>query len=170
MRSGDGDFDIPAVQLEKERKEGQARFFLLSSNRRQVIVHSGHNMNLEAPEEVTSAIHEVVNAVRDHRRLTGTLRTSMACRSRAMGARSSEAEATEADGRSEEAVPGTQRGGPGGVSAGAGPARFIPPGRSAASACPGVRRAHRVAARAGYATDDVHDMLERSFNEPEKKE
>jgi hypothetical protein len=65
----DGDSDIPAAQLEKERKEGQAKLVLLSSNSKQVIVHSGHNMNLEAPEDVTNAIREVVNAVRHHRRL-----------------------------------------------------------------------------------------------------
>ncbi|MBV8865648.1 MAG: hypothetical protein JO210_09675, partial [Acidobacteriaceae bacterium] len=60
----DGDSDIPAAQLEKERKEGQAKLVLLSSNGKQVIVHSGHNMNLEAPEDVSNAIREVVSAVR----------------------------------------------------------------------------------------------------------
>lgn len=60
----DGDSDIPAAQLEKERKEGQAKLLLLSSNSKQVIIHSGHNMNLEAPEEVSNAIREVVSAVR----------------------------------------------------------------------------------------------------------
>lgn len=65
----DGGSDIPAAQLEKERKEGQAKLVLLSSNSNQVLVHSGHNMNLEAPEDVSNAIREVVNAVRHHRRL-----------------------------------------------------------------------------------------------------
>jgi len=65
----DGDSDIPAAQLEKERKEGQAKLVLLSSDGEQVIVHSGHNMNLEAPAEVRGAIHEVVDAVRLHHRL-----------------------------------------------------------------------------------------------------
>jgi pimeloyl-ACP methyl ester carboxylesterase len=60
----DGDSDIPAAQLEKERKEGQAKLVLLSSHSKQVIVHSGHNMNLEAPEDVSNAIRDVVNAVR----------------------------------------------------------------------------------------------------------
>ena len=60
----DGDSDISAAQLEKERKEGQAKLIRLSSNSKQVIVHSGHNMNLEAPEDVSNAIREVVNAVR----------------------------------------------------------------------------------------------------------
>jgi hypothetical protein len=60
----DGDSDIPAAQLEKERKEGQAKLVLLSSNAKQVMVHTGHNINLEAPEDVSRAIREVVNAVR----------------------------------------------------------------------------------------------------------
>ncbi|MGD0620088.1 MAG: alpha/beta hydrolase [Bryobacteraceae bacterium] len=62
----DGDSDFPAAQLEKERQEGQAKLALLSTNSKQVIVHSGHNMNLEAPENVASAIREVVEAVRHH--------------------------------------------------------------------------------------------------------
>ncbi len=60
----DGDSDVSAAQLEQERKEGQAKLVRLSSNGKQVIVHSGHNMNLEAPEDVSNAIREVVNAVR----------------------------------------------------------------------------------------------------------
>ncbi|HXN46213.1 MAG TPA: alpha/beta hydrolase [Bryobacteraceae bacterium] len=71
----DGDFDFPAAQLEKERREGQAKLVLLSSNGKQVIVHSGHNMNLEAPADVSNAIREVVNAVRHHRRLRLNSRT-----------------------------------------------------------------------------------------------
>jgi pimeloyl-ACP methyl ester carboxylesterase len=62
----DGDYDIPTAQLEKERKEGQANLALLSSNSRQVIIHRGHNMNLEAPDDVTTAIRDVVDAVRHH--------------------------------------------------------------------------------------------------------
>jgi pimeloyl-ACP methyl ester carboxylesterase len=65
----DGDSEIPAAQMEKERKEGQAKLVVLSSNSKRVIVHSGHNMNLEAPAEVSNAIREVVTAVRQHRRL-----------------------------------------------------------------------------------------------------
>lgn len=60
----EGDSDISAAQLEKERKEGQAKLVRLSSNSKQLIVHSGHNMNLEAPEDVSNAIREEVNAVR----------------------------------------------------------------------------------------------------------
>jgi pimeloyl-ACP methyl ester carboxylesterase len=62
----DGDADIPAAQLERERKEGQAKLLLLSSNSKQIIVHSGHNMNLEAPDDVAAAIRDVVTAVRHH--------------------------------------------------------------------------------------------------------
>jgi pimeloyl-ACP methyl ester carboxylesterase len=65
----DADSDIPAAQLENERKEGQAKLVLLSSNSKQIILHSGHNMNLEVPEEVSNAIREVVNAVRHRERL-----------------------------------------------------------------------------------------------------
>jgi hypothetical protein len=61
----DGDLDIPPGQLEQERKEGQAKLLLLSSNSRQIIIHSGHNMNLETPEEVSNAIRELVSAVRN---------------------------------------------------------------------------------------------------------
>ena len=68
----DGEYDIPAAQLEKERKEGQAKLVLLSSNSKQVIVHSGHNMDLEAPDDVTAAIREVVEAVRRHDKLGTT--------------------------------------------------------------------------------------------------
>lgn len=62
----DGDADIPAAQLERERKEGQAKLALLSSNSKQIVIHSGHNMNLEAPDDVVAAIRVVVEAVRHH--------------------------------------------------------------------------------------------------------
>jgi hypothetical protein len=45
-------------------QRGPDKLVLLSSSSKQVIVHSGHNMNLEAPEDVSNAIREVVNAVR----------------------------------------------------------------------------------------------------------
>lgn len=61
--------DVPAAQLEKERLEGQAKLAQLSSNSRQVIVHGGHNMELQAPDEVVAAIRQVVEAIRKHRRL-----------------------------------------------------------------------------------------------------
>lgn len=65
----DGDYEIPAAQLEKDRKEGQAKLTLLSTNSKQVIVHSGHNMELQAPEDVTAAIRRVVEAARRHGKL-----------------------------------------------------------------------------------------------------
>jgi len=64
------DLDVPAAQMEQERKEGQAALTRLSSNSTQVIVPSGHNMNLEAPAAVSYAIHRVVDAVRSHRPLS----------------------------------------------------------------------------------------------------
>jgi pimeloyl-ACP methyl ester carboxylesterase len=60
------DQDVPAAQLEKDRLEGQAKLVQLSTDSKQIIVHSGHNMDLEAPEEVTAAIREIVDAVRNH--------------------------------------------------------------------------------------------------------
>ena len=60
----DNNQDIPGTQLEKERNEGQAKLTLLSTNTKQIIVHSGHNMELEAPDDVDSAIRSVVEAVR----------------------------------------------------------------------------------------------------------
>jgi pimeloyl-ACP methyl ester carboxylesterase len=61
--------DVPGAQMEKERKAGQAKLAQLSSNSKQIIVHSGHNMELEAPAEVSAAIRQVVEAVRRHRKL-----------------------------------------------------------------------------------------------------
>jgi pimeloyl-ACP methyl ester carboxylesterase len=61
------DLDVPAAQLEQERKDGQAKLVKLSSNSTQVVIRSGHNMDLEAPAAVSYAIHRVVNAVRGHR-------------------------------------------------------------------------------------------------------
>ncbi|HKR84248.1 MAG TPA: alpha/beta hydrolase [Terriglobales bacterium] len=66
---GDAELDIPASQFEQERTEGQRKLTQLSSNSRQVIVRSGHNMNLEAPGAVASAIRQVVMAVRNHSKL-----------------------------------------------------------------------------------------------------
>ena len=65
----DGSYDIPAAQLEKERTEGQTKLTLLSTNGKQIIVQSGHNMELQAPDDVTAAIHEVVEAVRHRGKL-----------------------------------------------------------------------------------------------------
>jgi len=63
---GDG-ADVPGAVLEAERKAGQAGLARLSSNGSQVIVASGHNMHLEAPDEVAGAIRRVVEAARGTR-------------------------------------------------------------------------------------------------------
>jgi pimeloyl-ACP methyl ester carboxylesterase len=63
------DLDVPASQTERERKDGQVKLFGLSTNSRQFIIQSGHNMELEAPEDVSSAIRRVVTAIRSHERL-----------------------------------------------------------------------------------------------------
>jgi pimeloyl-ACP methyl ester carboxylesterase len=60
------DLDLPADQLERERREGQAKLALLSTNNKQVIVPKDHNMHLLAPNEVVAVIREVVEAVRHH--------------------------------------------------------------------------------------------------------
>jgi pimeloyl-ACP methyl ester carboxylesterase len=67
---GYGDnLDFPASQLERERKDSQARLTQLSTNSKQIVLQCGHNMHLEAPEEVAEAIREVVEAVRHGIRL-----------------------------------------------------------------------------------------------------
>jgi pimeloyl-ACP methyl ester carboxylesterase len=65
----DNDFDISAAKLEQERQDGQAKLALLSTNSKQIMVHSGHNMDLEAADDVTAAIRDVVEAVRKHAKL-----------------------------------------------------------------------------------------------------
>ena len=63
------DLDVPASQMEQERKDGQARLARLSTNSAQMTAACGHNMDLEAPGFVSYAIHRVVNAVRLHQAL-----------------------------------------------------------------------------------------------------
>jgi pimeloyl-ACP methyl ester carboxylesterase len=58
------DLDVPALELEAERKEGQAMLARLSTKGKLVMVRSGHNMELEAPDDVVGAVREVVLAVR----------------------------------------------------------------------------------------------------------
>jgi hypothetical protein len=52
---GYSDLDVPAWQLEKERKEGQAKLAHLSTNSRQIIIRSGHNMELEMFSSVSQS-------------------------------------------------------------------------------------------------------------------
>lgn len=63
------DLDHPAEQLERERKDGQARLAQLSTHGKLETVSSGHNIEIDAPVEVTSSIREVVQAVRAHGKL-----------------------------------------------------------------------------------------------------
>jgi pimeloyl-ACP methyl ester carboxylesterase len=58
------DLNVPAEELEAERLSLQSRLALLSSNGKQVIVHSGHNMHLEAPDAVADAIQNVLASCR----------------------------------------------------------------------------------------------------------
>jgi pimeloyl-ACP methyl ester carboxylesterase len=64
----DGESDVSAAQMEQEREQGQANLASLSTNSREIKIHSGHNMELEAPNEVTAAIREMVNALRRDRK------------------------------------------------------------------------------------------------------
>jgi pimeloyl-ACP methyl ester carboxylesterase len=54
------DLDVPAEELEAERLRLQASLALLSSDGKQILVPSGHNMHLEAPDAVTDTIKSVV--------------------------------------------------------------------------------------------------------------
>ncbi|HXC94688.1 MAG TPA: alpha/beta hydrolase [Edaphobacter sp.] len=54
--------DVSAEELEAERLRLQASLALLSSNGRQIVIQSGHNIHLEAPNAVADAIKEVVLA------------------------------------------------------------------------------------------------------------
>jgi pimeloyl-ACP methyl ester carboxylesterase len=58
------DLDVPATQLERERKDGQEKLTHLSSNGQQGFVNSGHNMEIEAPADVSTAIRMMVDRVR----------------------------------------------------------------------------------------------------------
>lgn len=63
-KGGYEDLDIPAEQIERERLDSQRALLGLSTNSRQVLLDSGHNMHLEVPDEVVAAIRSVVDAVR----------------------------------------------------------------------------------------------------------
>jgi len=60
---GDG-LDKPAAELERVRLDAQRSLARLSTAGTQRIIQSGHNMHLEAPDEVSGAIHDVVVAAR----------------------------------------------------------------------------------------------------------
>ena len=63
------DLDVAPAELERDRQEGQARLTRLSRNGKQIVLRSGHNMHLEAPDAVADAILEVLEAVRQRRSL-----------------------------------------------------------------------------------------------------
>jgi pimeloyl-ACP methyl ester carboxylesterase len=65
----DGEYEISAAQLESERKEGQSKLARLSTNSRQLMIASGHNMELEAPDQVVDALRLIVDVVRHKRKL-----------------------------------------------------------------------------------------------------
>lgn len=56
------DMDIPAAQLEQEWLSTQQQLTKLSSNSLQILVPSGHQMHLEVPDVVASAIRTIVSA------------------------------------------------------------------------------------------------------------
>ncbi len=62
-KGGTKDLDIPAEQIERERLDSQRALLGLGTNGRQRILDSGHNMHLEAPDEVVSAIRSAVEAI-----------------------------------------------------------------------------------------------------------
>ncbi len=55
---------VAAIDLERERLQAQAELAKLSSAGRHILVDSGHDMHIEAPEVVSQAIEDVVAAVR----------------------------------------------------------------------------------------------------------
>jgi len=56
--------DISAEELEQERLQAQHRLTLLSTNSREIMPDSGHNMHLEVPDVVAAAIRSVAYAYR----------------------------------------------------------------------------------------------------------
>lgn len=64
-RSGyTADLDVPASQMDREYKDGQALLAHLSGRNRQIFLDCGHNMELEDPAGVADAIRKVVEAAR----------------------------------------------------------------------------------------------------------
>jgi pimeloyl-ACP methyl ester carboxylesterase len=56
--------EMSAEQLEQERLQAQHRLTLLSTNSREIMPESGHNMHLEVPDVVAAAIRSVIDACR----------------------------------------------------------------------------------------------------------
>jgi hypothetical protein len=55
---------VPTEELEQERLASQKKLTELSSNSIQILVASGHQMHLEAPDVVSDAIRQIVVAIR----------------------------------------------------------------------------------------------------------
>lgn len=58
------DLDVPAAELEAERKRLASELSKLSTNGKLITVNSGHNMQVEAPDAVADAVRSVVEEVR----------------------------------------------------------------------------------------------------------
>jgi hypothetical protein len=54
--------DIPAAQMEQERKAGQAMLLSLSTNSKQLILHTGHNMRWLCTSSISPPFSELVEA------------------------------------------------------------------------------------------------------------
>jgi hypothetical protein len=54
------DLDVPAAKLEQQRKQAQSDLSKLSTRGKFVLVPSGHNMQVEAPDVVVQSIKEVI--------------------------------------------------------------------------------------------------------------
>jgi pimeloyl-ACP methyl ester carboxylesterase len=54
------DLDVPAAQMEAERKQAQAALAKLSKQGKQIVVQSGHDLQVEAPVAVAAAVEEIV--------------------------------------------------------------------------------------------------------------
>ena len=60
----EGDSGVTTEELEQERLASQKKLTELSSNSIQIMVASGHQMHLEAPDVVSDAIRQIVMAIR----------------------------------------------------------------------------------------------------------
>ena len=58
------DLDVPAPQLETERKQSHAHLAALSTRGQLQVVRSGHNMQVEVPLIVSRAIQRVIASTR----------------------------------------------------------------------------------------------------------